>query len=279
MSWAKVDDMLAMHPKVMRAGNEALGLWVRSLSWSVAHLTDGAVPHDLVAMLGARQETADRLVSAGLWHETFDGYEFHDWAEYQFTRERVVNQRETNRARLANWRDQKGASSNTVSNAVTNDVRIMSHTHTHTHRESNDASVDDGIKSDDLSVKKKVSAVKSRGSRVSDDFAVDDSLRKYAAEKAAALDVDREREKFINYFASASGANAVKLDWRKTFQNWLLSGQERAEQRGWVATKITDHSVKRSRLDAFLEGHSITRDEYERRKGETGWLESFGDNS
>ena len=47
MSWFKVDDQLAFNAKVVAAGNEAMGLWVRAGSWSAAQLTDGFIPEHM----------------------------------------------------------------------------------------------------------------------------------------------------------------------------------------------------------------------------------------
>lgn len=82
MTWFKVDDNLAFHPKVMRAGNAALGLWVRAGSWSSRYLTDGFIPEDMVRTLGTAAE-ARRLVVSGLWVPAPGGYQFHEWARWQ----------------------------------------------------------------------------------------------------------------------------------------------------------------------------------------------------
>jgi hypothetical protein len=82
MTWGKVDDNLAFHPKVMVAGNEAMGLWVRSLSYCCQQLTDGFVSDAIVLALGGAG-VADVLVSAGLWHEVEGGFQFNDWSHYQ----------------------------------------------------------------------------------------------------------------------------------------------------------------------------------------------------
>jgi hypothetical protein len=81
--WFKVDDQLATHPKVARAGLAAMGLWVKAGSWSARHLTDGHIPTEMLAVFGARRHHAEALVKAGLWHEDMDGWRFKDWAEYQ----------------------------------------------------------------------------------------------------------------------------------------------------------------------------------------------------
>jgi hypothetical protein len=82
MPWFRVDDNLALHTKVLAAGNGAMGLWVRAGSWSMQQLTDGRIPAQVARQLGTRAE-ASRLVKAGLWFETGDGYEFHEWVGRQ----------------------------------------------------------------------------------------------------------------------------------------------------------------------------------------------------
>jgi hypothetical protein len=83
MPWFKVDDSLAYHPKVLAAGNTALGVWLRAGSWSARHLTDGFIPESVLATLGGTRSNADALVKAGLWITESDGWRFHDWLEYQ----------------------------------------------------------------------------------------------------------------------------------------------------------------------------------------------------
>jgi hypothetical protein len=98
MPWFRVDDNLAFHPKIMRAGNAAIGLWARAGSWSAQQLTEGHVPLDLARNIGTRGE-ADRLVSVGLWLRTDDGYQFHQWAERQPPKSKVEADREAARKR------------------------------------------------------------------------------------------------------------------------------------------------------------------------------------
>lgn len=93
MTWFKVDDNFAFHPKVMEAGNAAVGLWVRCGAWSMSHLTDGFVPLEMIKIFKGKKSDADRLVQAGLWIAEEDGYRFHDWGQYQPTRESVQETR------------------------------------------------------------------------------------------------------------------------------------------------------------------------------------------
>lgn len=98
MPWFQVEDNLAFHPKVQRAGNSAMGLWVRAGSWSMQNLTDGCIPHDIAAFLGSSKDAA-RLVDVGLWYQKDDGYEFHDWLVRQRSRGKVEADREAAKQR------------------------------------------------------------------------------------------------------------------------------------------------------------------------------------
>ena len=83
MTWFKVDDQLAFHRKVVRAGNPAMGLWVRAGSWSAGAEQDGHVPNEIISALGGSPSQIKRLVDVGLWTKSRDGYQFHDWHIFQ----------------------------------------------------------------------------------------------------------------------------------------------------------------------------------------------------
>lgn len=68
MPWFKIDDKAHSHPKFMRAGNAALGLWLRCGSYSAQHLTEGIIPGPIAQMYGTAPQAA-KLVKTGLWHE------------------------------------------------------------------------------------------------------------------------------------------------------------------------------------------------------------------
>lgn len=123
MTWFKVDDGLAVHPKVLAAGNMAMGLWVRAGSWCAANLTDGHLPRTMIAPLDGRKRDADRLIKAGLWIETSGGYQFVDWSDWQPTKEQVRADREATKKRVSRWREQhRNDVTNDVTNGVTNTV-------------------------------------------------------------------------------------------------------------------------------------------------------------
>lgn len=100
MPWFKVDDGFYDHPKVVDLPPEAAGLWVLAGSYCARHLTDGGVPRSRVARLGATESVAAELVAAGLWDETPEGYQFHDWSEYQPLRASIVEERRRAQERM-----------------------------------------------------------------------------------------------------------------------------------------------------------------------------------
>lgn len=110
MVWFKIDDNLAFHPKVMEAGNAAMGLWVRAGSWCAQQLSDGWIPRSAVRKLGSDAQ-ANRLVSCGLWQratrEGQDGFLFHEWAERQPTRNDVEKARKDGATRQRRSRERR----------------------------------------------------------------------------------------------------------------------------------------------------------------------------
>lgn len=125
MSWVRIDDNMADHPKVIGLGDLAplaLALQVRALCWCSRYLTDGKLPAEAIprllggfAALCSREVrakfatggNADELdwptimVQAGLWEVAPNGgYLIHDYLEYNPTRAEVLAGREAARERM-----------------------------------------------------------------------------------------------------------------------------------------------------------------------------------
>lgn len=92
MPWFQVDDQLGFHPKAVAAGNAAMGLWVRAGSWCALHLTEGAIPASIARSMGTPAQIK-RLVQAGLWIPTEEGYAFHQWGDRQLSKEEIEERR------------------------------------------------------------------------------------------------------------------------------------------------------------------------------------------
>jgi hypothetical protein len=116
MPWFKVDDKIHSHPKARRAGLAAMGLWSLAGSHCMDYLTDGVVERWFVESWANGEELAERLVLVGLWDEHPEGWQFHDWGEYQPTREKVLSERAATKERVEKHRAKRG------SNGVTSTV-------------------------------------------------------------------------------------------------------------------------------------------------------------
>lgn len=104
MSWFRIDDGFTDHPKViaLRASKQwkgAVCLWTMAGSHCSRHLTDGRVTLPVLAHLGGTTQEADALVAAGLWTKVDGGYQFHEWAERNPTKAKVLAARAKDAAR------------------------------------------------------------------------------------------------------------------------------------------------------------------------------------
>lgn len=107
MTWFRLDDSFHSHPKVLRAGNEAVGLYVRCGTYAADHTTDGFVERSIVLLYGD-EALAARLVDAGLWHRARGGWNIHDYLDYNPSREAVEKERNDKAERQRRWREKQG---------------------------------------------------------------------------------------------------------------------------------------------------------------------------
>lgn len=69
----------------------------------------------------------------------------------------------------------------------------------------------------------------SRGSRIAPDWKLSEAEREFArAEGYSDFEIDREANKFRDYWTAAAGSNAVKRDWTATWRQWIRNGAERS---------------------------------------------------
>lgn len=99
MSWVKLDNGLYDHPKALQAGNEAIGVFCRSLAYAGRQLTDGFIPAGVASFLGGHKPIA-ALVEAGFWEEVHGGFQVHDYLHYQRSRDDVERDRAGARERM-----------------------------------------------------------------------------------------------------------------------------------------------------------------------------------
>lgn len=84
-----MDDRFYAHPKHLRAGLAANGLFVRGLAYSAGYETDGFLPDEWVrGQLGTTEERKlpARLVECRLWQQIEGGYVIHDYLTYNMSK-------------------------------------------------------------------------------------------------------------------------------------------------------------------------------------------------
>lgn len=82
MAWGRLDDTMAFHRKIMKAGNAGVGAWARMIAWSCGEGTDGFIPAETARAI-ATPEELQRLLFAGLLEPgQDDGYTIHDFLDY-----------------------------------------------------------------------------------------------------------------------------------------------------------------------------------------------------
>jgi len=92
LPWFRLDDSFDTHPKVLMAGNEAVGLYIRCGTYAARNLTDGFVGEEIVLLYGS-DSLAATLVRVGLWHRARKGWTIHDYLDYNPSRAEVLAKR------------------------------------------------------------------------------------------------------------------------------------------------------------------------------------------
>jgi hypothetical protein len=125
LSWVRLDDGFADHPKVLSIGKTALAVHVWAICYCARHLTDGFV--SLGALSGcpwvskrsALESALGRLEGAGLWKRQGNGFEINDYLDFNPTAAKVKAKRAAAAERQARWRDNQEKRLRRDSNGVT----------------------------------------------------------------------------------------------------------------------------------------------------------------
>lgn len=226
-----MDDHFWSHPKTGDLSDSATALWLRAGSWSAGHLTDGFIPESKLRFFRGRQRSATELVDAGLWSAVEGGFVFHDWAEYQPSREAVTARRDATKTRVNTWREGRR-------NGVTDATRE------HIGNAPPDPTRPDPTRPTSKEVKNTTEAKASRGARIPEPFIVTAAMREWAAGEVPTVDVDAATRSFVDYWRGVSGARGTKLDWAATWRNSLRMTAKRET----VGVKLTPEARARQTL-------------------------------
>lgn len=115
MSWVRLDDQFTDHPKLAAAGPVAGWVYVSGLCYAARYLTDGFVPESVAQRFaGSSPEILANLVECSLWDRANNGYQIHDYLEYNPPASKVKAEREEAKARM----QRKNATKQGVSSEV-----------------------------------------------------------------------------------------------------------------------------------------------------------------
>jgi hypothetical protein len=111
VSWTKLDDGFYDHPKVLRAGLEAIGLFCLALSYASRHSTDGALDGPVLDLLArGRADLVTKLVDVGLFDATKTGVVIHDFLIYNPSSREVAKRKKGQRIRVRSYRARSAVS-------------------------------------------------------------------------------------------------------------------------------------------------------------------------
>jgi len=99
MGYAQLDDSFWCNPKIVDLPALALRLYVRSISFSSALNTGGAISKGTLRVLDGNAKLAAQLVTAALWDVDGDGWHVHDYAQYNISKAKRDAARENARKR------------------------------------------------------------------------------------------------------------------------------------------------------------------------------------
>jgi hypothetical protein len=105
MTWIKLDDTLPNNPKILPLSDKAFRMYIEGLCYSNQYLTDGFLPDAIVRRLGNPIE----LIEAGLWLESDNGIQIHDYIKHQTSKKAVEEKRTANLERVMRYRDKSNA--------------------------------------------------------------------------------------------------------------------------------------------------------------------------
>ncbi len=110
---------------------------------------------------------------------------------------------------------------------------------------------------------KKESKRQNRGTRIRTDWTPSDAERAFAKQEGFSdWEIQRETQKFRDYWTACAGAKGIKLDWTATWRQWVRNGAERAGKTpapaGGAAASIMGYYAKaESEQLAAWDAHNI----------------------
>jgi hypothetical protein len=212
MAWFKVDDGFHHSAKVLSIPRdiraEALGAWIIAGTWSADNMTDGFIPTGVLFDWPISGKATEALTTAGLWILVDGGVQFHDWCEYQPTREQLESKSKVRAEAGARGgrRSAETRRSKSEANAKQNEANVN----------PEPEPVPEPLKP--LTAPDGADVQKGRKSKLTTDWYPDNELITASLAIAPRLNVQFERDRFIDYYLSKG---RISGDWSATWRNWV----------------------------------------------------------
>ena len=135
MTWIKLDDSFADHPKVAGLSDRAFRVHITGLLYCGKYLTDGVIPRSVANKfcINNASNLIKKLVESGLWKPVEGGFEINDYLKYQTSKAQAEMEKETNRLRAQKARK---ARAEALRNGVNAPERSSTEAHTPTPTDS-----------------------------------------------------------------------------------------------------------------------------------------------
>ncbi len=250
MRWWRAYSGAVNNPKLARLTDAQHRTWFNLCCLACERSGDLPALDDLAFLLrmpaAKLKKIMAELVAAKMMVVTGNGWRPHDWDEYQYSSDSSAERVRRYRAKAS---DRSGSG----------DVAFHVTLQGCDEKRSSNALDTEQNRTEGESAPTRAPA---RGSRIPENWCLGDEARAYAVEKGlSAAEIEREAEKFLNHFRSASGANARKTDWSATWRKWVLGAIDRRP-------KLVRPAESERRTDSY--GRQFVRDH----TGE--WVQDMG---
>lgn len=158
MAWARIDDNFFNHPKVRKAGKDAVVFYVAALCHCNAFMTEGFIADEMLELVGMQSFQrkpkclADLLVDCNLLDRVEGGYLIHDFLDYNYSKQQVdeIKSKRAAAGRIGGKQTQSKSSSKIQAKSEQTVKQNSSHTHTHINTHINDP-IKDSLSEDEKS--------------------------------------------------------------------------------------------------------------------------------
>lgn len=237
MSFALLDDRLTEHPKWLITSSAAHDMFIAAICYCARLLTDGFVPMAQIRKLiehDAPLQVAEELAEAhppgytsGLFDRHPNGYLVHDYLDWNPSRDVVLAKRErradagrqggknsvaTRRERYGTAQPEGRSEANPEANASTYASNTPPKQTPNPTPTPIPTTTPNGV-------------VGARGTRLPNNWELPDGWRESAKSERPTLDIDLEARKFRDYWTAKPGREALKLDWERTWMNWIRNAR------------------------------------------------------